>query len=60
MDFGNSSSETGYKKFLENKFTSIHGQLNPKWAQLGQKNSKSNEDLLSDEEEDTTQDLTKV
>ena len=58
-DFGNSSSETVYKKFLENKFTSIHGQVNPKWAQLG-RNPINKEEENSDEDESPAKDLTKV
>ena len=47
-------SETVYKHVLEKRFSSIHGQVTPKWAQLqnksGKKKQKDNDD----------QDLSKV
>lgn len=51
-------SDTIYKKVLEQRFASIHGQITPKWAQLVKKDDKKTKYGSGDEVED--RDLTKV
>lgn len=51
-------SDTIYKKVLEQRFASIHGQITPKWAQLVKKDDKKTKYGSGDEVED--RDLTKT
>lgn len=51
-------SDMIYKKVLEERFASIHGQVTPKWAQLVKKDDKKT--TRDSDEEDDDRELTKV
>ncbi len=53
-------SETAYKKILEKNFAAVHGQITPKWAELGKKDDKKLKRNSDDEEDTDDQNLSKV